>query len=390
MDSLLAENISRISDWIIEARTYLHSIPELGYEEFKTSTYIAEKLFEIGYDVETGLAVTGVVAVLDTGRDGETVMLRADMDALRMPEETKLPFASTHAGCAHGCGHDAHMAMLLGAAKVLFEVQEQLSGKILFVFQPAEEGLGGAKKMIEDGLFTDNHIDYVFSQHVWPSIPAGHIGIKSGPLMSAFNRFDLEIIGKGGHGAMPHQCIDALEIGTQVVAGLQRLNSRKLNPFEPNVLTVGSFHSGTAFNVIPETAVMTGTTRTFNHEIWKSWETEIETVVSGICSSMGAKYKFEINEGSPPVINDKDAAEIATIAGQKIVESKCVVEPEPSMVSEDVSFYHQEAKGCMMLLGCGGDNVSALHNPKFSFPEELLTQGVSLHCQIIFDILGDD
>jgi len=385
---MLQNQVELVKEWTNEARKYLHSIPEVAFEEVKTAKFIAEKLTEIGYQPETGIAKTGVIAVLDTKREGPTIMLRADMDALNMEEDTGVSFSSTHSGKAHACGHDTHVAMLLGAAKVLFKLQDRLLGKVLFVFQPAEEGLAGAKRMISEGLFERHPVDFAFGMHAWPALPLGTFGIKSGNLMAAMNRFEIEIIGKGGHGAMPHQCVDALEIGTQVVAGLQRLNSRKINPLEPSVVTVGSFHSGTAFNIIPGSATLIGTTRTYNRDIWKNWGKEIEQVVSGICSSMGADYRFEIDEGYPPLINDDEAAAMAYSAALKITGKEFLVEPEPSMGGEDMSFYHEKVPGCFVFLGCGGEGVAALHNPKFVVPEAALANGVALHCQLIVDILG--
>jgi amidohydrolase len=388
MDKNISTALDNIEPWVIDIRRYLHTIPEIGFQEKKTSAFVEKSLKDIGYTPQTGIAKTGIKAVLDTGRLGKTILLRADMDGLKMTEETGLPFASAHDGYMHGCGHDAHIAMLLGAAKLLWQVQDKLKGKIIFIFQPAEEGMGGAKVMLDEGVLEGETVDYAFAQHVWPNIPLGTIGIKEGNLWAAVNHFEIIIHGKGGHGAMPHQCVDALEVGTQVVSGLQRLSSRKIDPLEPVVVTIGTFNAGTAFNIIPEKAELTGTTRTYNYDIWQSWDTKISTVVDGICKSMGATYEFTIDAGYPPLVNNQEAIQHAEISAAKVVGSKNIIEPEPTMAAEDMSFFHQQTKGGYILLGCGTDKGKSLHNPQFFCPEEALRTGVAIHCQLIFDLLG--
>ena len=239
------------SDLISKLRRDLHRIPETAFTEEKTSRYVADYLRGLGLEVVTGIAKYGVVGLMNGGNPGKTLMIRADMDALSIAEETGLDFASSHRGVMHACGHDAHMAMVLVCATILHEVKEDLKGSIKFLFQPAEEGPGGAMPMIEEGVMENPVVDYSIACHVWPGIPEGTMGVKAGPLMAAMDRFDLKIIGRGGHGAMPNLCVDALEVGSQVVNALQRVVSRQMNPVKPAVVTVGSFHSGSAFNVIP-------------------------------------------------------------------------------------------------------------------------------------------
>lgn len=380
--------LDTVQEWTIDKRRHLHTIPEIGFKEQKTSAYIIQTLTEIGYTPRTGIATTGITALLDTGRKGPTIMLRADMDGLRMTEKTGLPFTSIHQDFAHACGHDIHVAMLLGAAKVLLQCKESLSGAILFVFQPAEEGLGGARVMIEEGIMDNHKIDFVFAQHVWPSLPVGTIGVKEGRLMAAVNHFTITIHGKGGHGAMPHECVDALEVATQVVNALQRIASRHTNPLEPIVVTVGSFHAGTAFNIIPEKAVLTGTTRTFNRDIWTTWPERLRSIIEGVCSSMGAHFELEIDEGYPPLINDFAAAAIAHAGAIKVDRAIAVVEPEPTMCAEDMSFFHEKTKGAFLFLGCGEAQSAPLHSPQFNCPEEVLSIGVELHCRLAFEVLA--
>lgn len=380
--------VSEHKEEVINARRDLHQIPETAYTEKKTSAYVAEYLRREGLEVQTGIATYGVVGLLNTGRPGPTLLLRADMDALPMTEDTGLPFASTHDGVMHACGHDAHVAMVLGTASVLNQVKDEFKGTIKFLFQPAEEGPGGAQPMIDEGVMENPKVDYSIGCHVWPEIPEGTIGVRSGPFMAAMDRFDIKIIGRGGHGAMPHLCVDALEVGTQVVSALQRISSRQMNPLEPAVVTVGMFHAGTAFNVIPGDAKLSGTTRTFNLDIWNSWAERLETVVRGVCESMGTEFELTFAKGYPPTINDDWMAEVVRRCAQKTVGEENVVEPELTMGGEDMSFFLNRSKGCFYALGVGRQEFTPVHNPSFDFNEDVLALGVETHCRIALDLLG--
>ena len=380
--------VSEHKEVVINTRRDLHRIPEVGYTEEKTSAYVAEYLNRVGLDVQTGIARFGVVGLLETGKPGPTLLIRADMDALLLQEETGLEFASAHDGVMHACGHDAHMAMGLGAATVLNRIKTDLSGTIKFVFQPAEEGPGGAKPMIDEGVMENPKVDYAIGCHVWPEIPEGTIGVRSGPFLAAMDRFDLKIIGKGGHGAMPHMCIDALEVGTQVVNALQRISSRHMHPLEPTVVTVGSFHAGTTFNIIPGEAEMCGTTRTFNLDIWDSWEQRLEKVIRGVCESMGADFELKFSKGYPPTINDDDISEVLRRCAAQVVGQAKVVEPARTMGGEDMSYFLQRAKGCFFALGAGREGYAPVHNPKFMFNEDILSLGVETHCRVALELLG--
>lgn len=373
---------------VINTRRDLHRIPEVGYTEEKTSAYVADYLSREGLEVQTGIAQFGVVGLLKTGRPGPTLLIRADMDALPLQEETGLEFASTHDGVMHACGHDAHMAMGLAAATVLNKIKDELNGAVKFVFQPAEEGPGGAEPMIKAGVMENPKVDYAIGCHVWPYIPEGTIGVRSGPFMAAMDRYDLKIIGKGGHGAMPHLCVDALEVGTQVVNALQRISSRHINPLEPVVVTVGSFHAGTAFNIIPGEAVLSGTTRTFDLDIWHSWEERLEKVIRGVCESMGAEFKFKFSKGYPPTINDDAMSDLVRRCAAEVVGSDKVVEPEKTMGGEDMSFFLQQSKGCFFMLGAGREGGAPVHNAKFAFNEDILALGVETHCRLALELLG--
>ncbi len=380
--------VKQHKDLIIDTRRELHRIPEPAYTEEKTSAYVADYLKKEGIKVQTGIAHTGVMALMKLAGPGKTLMIRSDIDALPVSEETGLPFASKHKGAMHACGHDAHMAMVLGAVTILNKVKGKLNGTIKFLFQPAEEGPGGAKSMIEAGVMENPHVDHSIGCHVWPAIPEGTIGVKAGRLMAAMDRFDIKIIGKGGHGAMPHQCIDALEVGTQVVNALQRIASRQMNPLSPTVVTIGSFHAGTTFNVIPGEAELCGTTRTFDRDIWNSWPERIEKIVRGVCQSMGADYELKYAQGYPPLLNDESMAEVVSRCAGDVVGKKRVIEPEATMGGEDMAFYLERSKGCYFFLGVGRQGCAPIHNPKFDLNEEVLLIGAETYCRVAFELLG--
>jgi amidohydrolase len=374
-------------DLIIQLRRDLHRIPETAYTEKKTSAYVTNYLNNLKLEVRTGIARYGVVGLMKTGRAGPTLMIRADMDALPLKENTGLAFASEHEGVMHACGHDAHMAMVLGAATVFNAIKDKLTGNIKFLFQPAEEGPGGAKPMIEAGVMESPKVDYSIGCHVWPDIPEGTIGVRPGPFMAAMDRFDIKIKGKGGHGAMPQLCVDALEVGTQVVNALQRIVSRQLDPLEPTVVTIGTFHAGTAFNIIPAEAEMSGTTRTFNPDIWNSWEARIAKVVRGVCDSMGCDFELKFSQGYPVTINDASMAEIVRRCAGKVVGEDRVVVPQKTMGGEDFAYYLQRSQGCYFALGVGREGAAPVHNPAFDFNEDIMLLGMETHCRVGLELL---
>ena len=364
--------IHKHKDLIIKTRRDLHQIPETAYTEKKTAAYVTDYLSREGLEVQTGIAENGVVGLLQTQREGPTLLVRADMDALPLAEATGLPFASKHAGVMHACGHDAHMAMVLGAATALNTFKDDLNGNIKFLFQPAEEGPGGAKPMIEAGVMENPHVDYCVGCHLWPEIPEGTIGVKAGSFMAAMDRFDLKIVGHGGHGAMPHLCLDALEVGTQVVGALQRIVSRHINPLQPSVVTIGSFHAGSAFNIIPAEAELSGTTRTFDENIWHTW----------------AGFDFQFTQGYPPTINDESMSEIVSQCAAEVVGNELVLDPPQTMGGEDFAYFLQKAAGCFFALGVGHEGRVSVHNPGFDFNEDVLPLGVETFAHIALKLLG--
>ncbi len=370
----------------IDTRRALHRIPETAFCEQKTSAFVSERLRNLGLKVETGIAKTGVVGLLELGKGGKTLMIRADMDALPMEEKTGLSFASTHEGVMHACGHDAHMAMALGAASALTKIKGDLKGNIKFVFQPAEEGPGGAKPMIEAGVLESPKVDFVTGCHLHDSAE-GTIGVKSGCVLAANDRFDLKIIGKGGHGAMPHLCVDPIDVGVQVINALQRVASRQINPLSPVVLTVGRFHAGTAFNIIPGEAEMSGTTRTFDRMIWDSWKDRMEKIVKGVCEAMGAGYEFNFFRGYPPTVNHEALVEIVRRCASQVVGEKNVFEPEPIMAGDDMSYFLAKVPGFFFFLGVGREKSVPLHNSRFDFNEEVLSTGVEMYLRLACELL---
>lgn len=369
-------------------RQALHKIPEIGFSEHKTSQFVADYLNGIpGLEISTGIAGTGVLGLLKTKRPGKTLIIRADMDALPIQEETGLGFASTHDNMMHACGHDGNMTTALVTAKILAQLKDHLSGNIKFMFQPAEEWPGGAKPMIREGIMENPHVDYSIACHLWPGLPAGTLGLKSGILMSATSVFEIEITGKGGHGAMPHLCVDALDTAGQVVNALQRVVSRKLNPLTPSVVTVGSFHAGAAANIISEKAMLKGTTRTYDKKVWNDYPEILEPVIKGVCQSMGASYKFKFDSGYPPLENDPDMVALMEKSMLKVISQDRIKEPESTMGGEDMSFVFEKSKGCYFFVGTGFDGCAPLHNSKFDFDESLLLLGVETFVRFALDML---
>jgi amidohydrolase len=368
---------AEVESHIIAHRRALHAIPETGFEERCTAAYVTETLSGLGLPVRTGIATTGVTALLDTGLEGPVVMLRADMDALPVTEATGLPFASRHKGRMHACGHDAHMAMLLGAAEMLSAIVREepgrLRGKVLFLFQPAEEGPGGAAPMIAEGVLDEPKVDVCLGAHVWPSLPVGTVGVKPGPLMAAMDRFELAVHGRGGHAATPHLCVDALETATQVVGALQRVVSRMTDPLEPVILTIGELHAGTAYNVIPGEARMAGTVRTFSPDVRAAWEDRIRTVADGVCAAMGATATLDFHYCHGPVINTPRVAEVVSRAVVEARGEQAVTTPTPTLGGEDFSCFLERIPGCFFFVGCGGD--VPIHNPRFDLDERCLALG---------------
>jgi amidohydrolase len=380
---------------IVSWRRQIHATPELGGEEIETSALVAKLLRQWGLEAIEGVAGTGVVAILRGEQAGHCVALRADMDALPVAENTGLPFASKIPGRMHACGHDGHTAMLLGAAKVLSTMRKSLKGTVKFFFQHAEECAphGGAKGMVEAGVMEDPAVDFVFALHLWPEIPFGKIGVKSGPLMSASDRLHIEIHGKGGHGAAPHQAVDAVVVASQVVNALQTIVSRQVDPLDSVVVTIGKLAAGQRYNVIAPTAQMDGTVRTQNEAIRRCLPAQITRLVKSVAAAFGATAEVNYEFGYPTLINHEDGVDIIVRAAQDVFgPDSTITLDRPSMGGEDFAHFLHQASGAMFWLGCRGINTPnyPLHNAQFDFDESVLARGTAVMVRAVTLALGRD
>jgi amidohydrolase len=366
---------------LVAWRRDLHQHPELSFHEVRTSSIVAQRLAELGLEVRSGVARTGVVGLLHGGRPGPTVMLRADMDALPIQEISDAPYASQTPGVMHACGHDGHVTIGLGAATLLARHAAELPGSVLFVFQPAEERDHGAAAMIADGALADPVPAAVFGLHLWNPLPAGRVVAQAGPIMAAADVLKIVVRGKGGHGGLPHETVDAIAVTGQVLSALQTIVSRNVDPQETAVLSIGSVHGGAAFNIIAETVELLGTLRTFSPSVRETVLTRLRVLLDGVAAAMGAHCELSVQALNGPVVNDATATEIARAAAVQVVGTTAVAWQTPLMISEDFAEYSRIAPACFLLLGSGnvelGLNASH-HNPRFDFDERVLPLGVAL------------
>ena len=385
----IKESILRHQETVIALRRHFHANPEVGGEEFGTQAKIMEELAALGLSPRK-IAGTGVVADLKGTKSGKTVALRADIDALPIQDEINKPYRSKTAGKCHACGHDAHTAMLLTMARVFVDLKDDIQGTIRFMFQPSEEKFpGGAEQMIKEGCMEG--VDYVLGAHVWQPLEAGKIGVSYGRVMAAPDQFTITIQGKGGHGSMPQGTVCALSTGAEVVSMLNTIIGRNVNPLESAVLSLGSFKSGEVFNIIPDTAEIKGTVRTFDDAVRKTvWE-RLDTVCTGVCSAMGATYTIDKVFGYPAVLNNPDIAAVVAEAGYETVGKEAVVEIGPSMGGEDFSYFMLKAPGMFLLLGGGNPATDAVyphHHPKFDIDDSILPIGVETFVRATFKLLA--
>ncbi|MGH6644072.1 MAG: M20 aminoacylase family protein, partial [Bradyrhizobium sp.] len=363
-------------------RRDFHAHPELAFEENRTSDIVAAKLQEWGLEVTRGLGKTGVVGTLRKGNSVKSIGLRADMDCLPMDETNDFEHRSTAPGRMHACGHDGHTAMLLGAAKMLSEARN-FEGAVHFIFQPAEEGGGGAKVMIEDGLFEKFPCDAVFAIHNKPGIPVGHIVTKGGPLLAAADRWDIRITGKGGHAAHPHTTLDPMVVGANIVMALQTIVSRNIDPIDSSVVTVGFFKAGSAYNVIPGDAHIGGTTRTTTPENRALVKRRIDEICDGAAKMHGVKIEVDHKPGYPPTVNNVERAKFAADVAAGVCGDHAVKDnTRPSMGAEDFSYMLEKVPGAMVWLGNGGDSVS-LHNSRYDFNDMAIPFGASFFVRTV-------
>jgi amidohydrolase len=371
-------------------RRDLHAHPELGFEEERTSNFVASKLTEWGIAVTRGLAKTGVVGTLEGRNSGsQSIGLRADMDALPIVELNSFGHASKSNGKMHACGHDGHTTMLLGAARHLAQARD-FCGTVHFIFQPAEEGLGGGDRMIQEGLFSRFPVDSVYGLHNSPGIEIGKIGIRSGPMMASADMLDIEITGVGGHGAMPHLSIDPIVVAAHIVTALQTLVSRSTDPLQASVLSITAIEGGHAHNVIPEIVYLRGTVRTFSPAVRDMMESGITRIASGIAQSLGANAIIQYRRLYPALINTAQAVEIAVRAAASVVGAHNVNDAiDPVMGSEDFAFMLEAKPGAYAFLGqAGPTNSCMVHNPHYDFNDDLLPIGASYWVSLVMQILN--
>jgi hippurate hydrolase len=373
--------VNRIAAFHNEMTAWRHDIhahPEIAFEEHRTSDLVAAKLAEFGVDVHRGLAGTGVVGTIKSGTSPRAIGLRADMDALHIKERNGFAHRSRNDGKMHACGHDGHTTMLLGAAKYLAETRN-FDGTVHVIFQPAEENEGGGRVMVEQGLFKKFPVEAVYGMHNMPGVPAGKFGVMPGPMMAAFDIFEVSITGRGAHAAMPHQGIDPVVIAAQIVTGLQTIASRATSPLDAVVVSVTQIHAGDTWNVIPNEVVLRGTTRSFKPEVQDAIEPAMRRIVDGVAGAFGATAKLHYERRYPPTINAPRETELAAAALADVVGKDNVLRDlQPTMGAEDFAFMLQARPGCYVWIGNGeGEGGCMLHNPHYDFNDAVLPIGAS-------------
>lgn len=370
----------RIEAELVEFRRDLHRNPELSMQESETAAKVAEQLRAIGYEIRTGVGGHGIVADLRGGKPGRTIALRADMDALPIEEESGEPFASHRPGVMHACGHDAHTAMLLGAARLLMERREAIAGNVRLLFQSAEEINHGAKLMIEQGAL--DGVDEIYGLHNLPTLAAGKVATRYGSLMGSVDRFEITLTGKGGHGAIPDQSIDPVVAASAIVMGLQTAVSREISPFDPAVVTVGSLQAGETYNVIPHRATLVGTIRTFSPNVQSTMRERIVRIAGQIAEAYRCKAEVDYVEMTPVLVSADDCVAHVERTVEAAIGADNRIEAAPTLAGEDFSLYLQQVPGCFFWLGSGpiegAEKAYGLHHPKFRIEEQCLPLGASL------------
>ena len=382
--------INRIADFHSDMTAWrrdIHAHPETAFEEHRTAEVVAKKLAEFGIEVHRGLAGTGVVGTLRGARSGtRAIALRADLDALHIHEKNGFAHASENEGRMHACGHDGHTTMLLGAARYLAETRN-FAGTVHFVFQPAEENEGGARRMIEEGLFEQFPVEGVYGMHNWPGLPAGKFAVRPGPMMASFDIFEIVVAGKGGHAAMPHEGTDPVVVAAQLVTALQAIVSRNTHPLESAVISVTQIHGGDTWNVIPDEVVLRGTTRSFRPEIQDLVERRMREVAENLCAAHGARMKWRYERRYPATINAGGETETAAaVLGEIVGDENVRRDVLPSMGSEDFAFMLQEKPGSYVWIGNGGS--ANLHNAGYDFNDEILPLGASYWARLVERVLA--
>lgn len=386
--------IEKNKDYILEMRRKFHMYPELSFEEFETTKKIAAELEKMGipYEIPTEEPKTGVIGLIKGGKSGKTVALRADIDALNVTEQNDVDYKSQNVGKMHACGHDTHIAMLLGAAKMLKEVQDDLCGKVYLIFQPAEEVGLGAKYMIRQGTWYEE-TDNIYGSHIWTGLEAGKISVEAGDRMAAGDMFKIKIKGKSGHGSQPQETVDAVVVGSAVVQALQQLVARNYSPLDSVTVTIGTFHSGNRFNIIAGEAEMEGTNRYFSREIGARIENDMRRVIEGVCDAYGATCELDYTYILGPTINEEKSSKIAEKAIEKFAGKDAVGLMQKTTGGEDFSYYLENKPGCFGFVGCNNPEVGAdypHHNEHFNVDESVLANGAATYAQYAIDFLNDE
>lgn len=394
IDSILTQAAS-----IAAVRRDIHAHPELCFEEVRTADLVAAKLTEWGIPIHRGMGTTGVVGIVhgrDGGACGRAIGLRADMDALPMQEHNQFEHASRHAGKMHACGHDGHTAMLLAAAQH-FARHREFDGTVYLIFQPAEEGGGGAREMIKDGLFERFPMDAVFGMHNWPGMPVGSFAASAGPVMASSNEFRITIRGKGAHAALPHNGIDPVPVACQMVQAFQTIITRNKKPVDAGVISVTMIHTGEATNVVPDSCEIQGTVRTFTLEVLDLIERRMREIAEHTCAAFGAGCEFEFRRNYPPTVNHPAETAFAREVLGDIVGAQRVLDQEPTMGAEDFAYMLQQRPGCYLFIANGdgdhratghGDGPCTLHNPNYDFNDDLIPLGATLWVRLTEQWLG--
>jgi amidohydrolase len=385
--------IQTLQEQLVAWRRGIHQRPELGFKEWLTADFICGKLSEWGIEHQGKIAETGVVAVIEGRGPGPVLGIRADMDALPIQEENAVPYCSQHDGVMHACGHDGHVAIALGTAHYLSTHRDSFAGTVKIIFQPAEEGPGGAKPMIEAGVLTNPEVDAMIGLHLWNNLPLGTVGVRTGALMAASEFFTCTVQGKGGHGALPHQTVDSVLVGSQIVTALQTIVARNIDPTKAAVVTVGTFHAGKAQNVIADTATISGTVRYFDADYADYFAPRLEQIIAGVCQSHGASYSLDYKALYPPVINDAGITDLVRSVALSVVETPAGVVPDcHTMGGEDMAFFLQAVPGCYFFLGsANADKALAYphHHPRFDFDETALGLGVEMFVRCVEAFFGE-
>jgi amidohydrolase len=379
-----------LREQLVAWRRDFHRHPELAFQEHRSAQIIADELRELGYDVETGVAETGVVALLKGDDSGPVVMARFDMDALPITEANEIDYTSQNEGVMHACGHDGHMAIGLGVATLIARHRDHLRGTLKLVFQPGEEGGNGAPMMVEEGVLKNPRPDILLVTHLWNEKPVGNVDVTPGAIMAAAERWTCVVHGQGGHGALPHRAVDPIVAASHIVTALQTVVSRNVSPLETAVLTVGSFHGGDAFNVIPDRVDLCGTMRTYDPQVREKVLRRAREVIDSVAAAHETSAGLEVESLTPPLVNDPDVVEAVREAAETVLGPEAVTSGERTMGSEDAAYFTREVPGCYFFLGSANPERgldAPHHNPRFDFDEDALPIGVAVMTEAILHTL---